>query len=138
MAEAVFAHKVEQAGLAEKIEIDSAGTGSWHTGEPAHHGTLEVLAKNKITRTHAARTITKSDLNYYDYILTMDEDNFRAVKYLGKSTAMIARFLDYAPSVGMREVPDPWFDGKFDRVYDMVDRAAEGLLKAILVDHFDG
>ncbi len=131
MAEAVFAHKVEVSGLSDLIEVDSAGTGNWHTGEPAHFGTREVLAKNKIVRNHEARTITKADLTEFDYILTMDEDNFRAVKYLGASTAVIARFLDYAPALGLREVPDPWFDGRFSHVYDLVSQASDGLLNAI-------
>jgi len=136
MAEAVFAEKLKQAGLEEVFEVDSAGTGNWHTGDPAHRGTLEVLARHNITRPHAARTISKTDLTGYDYILTMDEDNLRVVKYLGKSTAMIARFLDYAPSLGIKEIPDPWFDGRFEYVYELVEQASDGLLKAIIAERF--
>jgi protein-tyrosine phosphatase len=127
---------VGQALLSEWIEADSAGTGNWHVGEPPHTGTMEILAKNKIISNHTARALTKADLSKFDYILTMDEDNFRSVKYLGPSTATIARFLDYAPAAGVREVPDPWFDGRFQYVYELVDRAADGLLNAIKAKHF--
>jgi len=132
MAEAIFAHKVREAGLSDQIEVDSAGTGGWHVGDPPHNGTLSLLAEKNIPYSHVARTITKADLSGFDYILTMDEDNFRAVKYLGPSTAVIQRFLDYAPNLGVREVPDPWFDGRFEYVYQLVDEASTGLLNAII------
>jgi protein-tyrosine phosphatase len=131
MAEAVFAHKLLEAGLVDLVEVDSAGTGNWHVGDPAHAGTRDLLAQKNISCTHLARVITRNDLKQFDYILTMDEDNFRAVKYLGPATATVSRFLDYAPALGVREVPDPWFDGRFSYVYELVDAAATGLLEAI-------
>lgn len=137
MAEAVFAHKVKAAGLSEWIEADSAGTGSWHTGDPPHRGTTELLSRKQIEYFHIARTIEPSDLNAFDYVLTMDNENLRSVKVIGTGTAVVRPFLEYAPALGIREVPDPWFDGKFDRVYDLVAAASDGLLNEIKSKYFE-
>jgi protein-tyrosine phosphatase len=135
MAEAVFAHKVKEAGLRDIIDVDSAGTGSWHTGEPPHSGTIALLEEKEIAHSHRARTLTKSDLNEFDYILTMDEDNYRTVRYFGRASAKIARLIEFAPELNVREVPDPWFDGRFAHVYDLIEKASDGLLQAIRAEH---
>jgi len=131
MAEAVFAHKVREAGLANDIYTDSAGTGNWHIGSQPHHGTRRILAKNAIQYSHAARQIVATDLERFDYVLTMDDDNLYNVERMGKGKAVVRRFLDYAPQTGISEVPDPYFTGNFEEVYDLVDAAADGLLDAI-------
>jgi protein-tyrosine phosphatase len=131
MAEAVFAHKVKDAGLADIIEVDSAATSSWELGQPPHSGTMAVLKKRQIVFDHVARKITKVDLEKFDYILTMDEDNNRSVSSMGPTSAKVLRFLDFAPGLGIKEVPDPWYDGRFEYVYELIDEAAEGLLNAI-------
>ena len=128
MAEAVFAHKVLEAGLEDEIFIDSAGTGNWHAGKLPHDGTLKVLARHGIHTTHLARQITLADLNEFDYILTMDDQNYFDVSTLGEGSAMIVRLLDFAPESGVREVPDPFFTGGFEGVYDLVDVATDELL----------
>lgn len=133
MAEAVFRHKVRAAGLEGKIEADSAGTGDWHVGEPPHPGTRRALADNDVEYQHRARLVTAQDLQAFDYILTMDDANLRAVQGLskGQSRGKIAPFLDYAPLSGVREVPDPYYTSNFEEVYALVDQAADGLLAAI-------
>lgn len=135
MAEAVFMHKVHEAGLEAKIEADSAGTGSWHVGEPPHVGTRRILAANGIEYTHAARALSQADLNRFDYILTMDEQNYRDVQSLGTGSAKLNRFLDYAPDISESDVPDPYYSGGFEGVYAMVDAAADGLLASIRREH---
>lgn len=135
MAEAVFAHKIREAGLEGSISTDSAGTGNWHVGDPPHHGTRRMLAKNAIQYSHAARQTVASDLEKFDYILTMDDDNFENVNRMGKGKALVRPFLDYAPGSGISEVPDPYYTGNFEAVYDLVDEAADGLLAAIRRDH---
>lgn len=133
MAEAVFQNLVNEAGLSDEIIIDSAGTGSWHVGERAHRGTLAVLKKHGIDYNGRARQITSSDFNQFDYILTMDEDNLADVRRMvpENSHAVVARFLDFGENLPAREVPDPYYDGRFDEVYDLVRRGAEGLLAFI-------
>ena len=135
MAEAVFAHKVRAAGLEDVIEADSAGTGDWHIGEVPHRGTRALLKERKITYTHAARLVTPRDLDTFDYVLTMDSQNLANVKALGMGRAVVRPFLDYAPHLPLREVPDPYFTGDFAETYALVGAAADGLLAAIRAEH---
>ena len=135
MAEAVFQHKVRAAGLEDKIESDSAGTGDWHVGAPPHPGTLALLAQNQIEYTHQGRRITAQDFSAFDYILTMDSQNLRDVRALGAGSAAVRPFLNYAPENPVREVPDPYLSGGFEGVYALVNEASEGLLKAIRAEH---
>jgi protein-tyrosine phosphatase len=135
MAEAVFRHKVRAAGLENQIEADSAGTGHWHLGHPPHRGTRALLTRNNIEYTHQARLITAGDLDSFDYILTMDDQNLADVRALGPARAVVRPFLDYAPDGPHREVPDPYYTGGFDEVYALVDEAADGLLRAIREEH---
>ena len=135
MAEGVFQHKVKEAGLSNKITTDSAGTGHWHIGKPPHQGTRQILEVNGIAYSHRARQIAEEDLDAFDYILTMDEMNWYEVQILGRGTAKIARFLDYAPQFGIQEVPDPYYTGGFGEVYKLVDAAATGLLTALRTEY---
>lgn len=135
MAEAVFLHKVQQAGLAGQIKADSAGTGDWHVGKPPHPGTTRLLAQNGVEYAHAARQISTADLNAFDYIVTMDEANRQGVYVLGQGKARVVALLDYAPHLNIAEVPDPYYTGNFEEVYHLVDAAAEGLLTAIREEH---
>lgn len=133
MAEAVFRHKVSAAGLEDMIEADSAGTGDWHLGEPPHPGTQRALAANAVEYQHRARLITVQDLQTFDYVLTMDNANLRAVQAMGqgKSRGKIIPFLDYASGTAVREVPDPYYTGNFEEVCALVEHAADGLLAEI-------
>jgi protein-tyrosine phosphatase len=135
MAEAVFAHKVREAGLENEIEIDSAGTGAWHVGHPAHHGTLDVLRRNTIPYDGRARQIQADDLAKFDYIVTMDDENLRNVRTLGKSVGHVRPLLAYAPTLFTHEVPDPYYAGGFDKVYELVNSGCTGLLEAIRAEH---
>jgi protein-tyrosine phosphatase len=141
MAEAVFAHMVREAKLEEKIEIDSAGTGDWHAGRPAHHGTLQVLAAQRIPYDGRARQIVARDLDEFDYIVTMDEQNLSGVRELqsARHRAQVKPLLEFAlegsPARLVREVPDPYYDGGFDHVFDLVSEGCAGLLETIRQEH---
>lgn len=137
MAEGVFQHFVNKAGLGEQILVDSAGTGGWHVGERAHGGTRQQLKQHGIPYNGRSRQVRRGDFADFDYILAMDLDNLANLQSMdgGKSAATIKLFLDYAPQTGVREVPDPYYDGGFDRVYDLVEQAAQGLLAAIREEH---
>jgi len=131
MAEAVFMHKVREAGLEGEIEADSAGTGDWHIGNPPHPGTQEILTQNGIDYAHLGRRLTRDDLNEFAYVIAMDNTNLRDIQSLGPSRAVVRRFLDYAPNSRFREVPDPYLNGGFAGVYKLVTEASDGLLAAI-------
>ena len=142
MAEAVFTHLVQQAGLENQIEADSAGTGDWHVGEPAHKGTRGVLRENGIEYSGCARQLSPGDFSDFDYIITMDNENLanvRALEHEAQSTrAHVAPLLEYASAVvgiNVREVPDPYFGGGFDIVYRLVHAGCSGLLEHIRHEH---
>ena len=136
MAEGVFQHLVKQAGLEDQIEVDSAGTGGWHVGDLAHPGTRKVLQKHNIPYDGRARQFTSSDLDQFDYVLAMDASNLANLQRYHKGNVQL--FLHYANqegTVGDREVPDPYYDGRFDEVYDLVSKGAAALLAHIREEH---
>lgn len=134
MAEAVFAAKVAAAGLTDRVLVDSAGTGDWHVGQQAHSGTRRMLAEKGIAYSGRARHFTRADLSRFDYILTMDDDNLSTVLAYGNGTAIVRPFMEFAPQLGLTEVPDPYFSGNFTQTYKLVDAAADGLLDHIRKD----
>lgn len=132
MAEAVFRQMVAEAGLSDKIEIDSAGTSRWEAGSPAHPGTLNILRKHGIQHNGRARQIRHDDLNEFDYVLAMDRENLGFIRrYATGTSAEIRLFLSYAKDAGlisMDEVPDPYYDDNFERTYDLVTVGCQALL----------
>lgn len=139
MAEGVFRDMVDKAGLGNQIIVDSAGTGSWHVGESAHQGTLNELQKHGIHYTGRARQLTRTDLHEYDYVLAMDYDNLAGIRRIADHTqAEIQMFLSYANKAGttaVEEMPDPYYSGGFDRVYDLVHKGCVALLEHIRAQH---
>lgn len=139
MAEAVFQHKVEQAGLRDEIMVDSAGTGDWHIGERAHPGTRKVLQEHGIAYNGRARQIRPSDTADFDYILAMDSSNLANLQRIGpKSRAEISLFLDAAHRAGIvdtTDVPDPYYTGQYDLVYGLVEKGTSALLDTIREKH---
>jgi protein-tyrosine phosphatase len=136
MAEAVFRHLVAQAGLADRIVADSAGTGAWHVGELPHHGTRRVLRERGIDYSHSARVIVPDDLTRFDYLIALDSENLADLRRLARGGhPKIARLLDYAPGARTRDVPDPYYTGGFGAVYDLVEQGCRGLLEQIIMDH---
>jgi protein-tyrosine phosphatase len=139
MAEAVFQDMVNKAGLSEKIKSDSAGTGSWHSGEPPHASTLNVLRRNGISYNGRSRQIERRDLDRFDYVLVMDRDNLSYVEWSRSDAKVeIGMFLGYAKAAGLvetDEVPDPYYEDTFDYVYSLVLRGSKGLLDYIRQAH---
>lgn len=138
MAEGVFQHMVDEAGLGDDILADSAGTGSWHVDEPAHSGTRQVLEQNGIAYNGRSRKFARQDFDNFDYILAMDRSNERDMRALlrgDEKDAEIRMFMSFAPETGVEDVPDPYYRGRFDFVYELVDKAAAGLLAYIREQH---
>ena len=132
MAEAVFRHKVKQAGLENEIEADSAGTGDWHIGAVPHKGTRTILDANRIGyEGMQARQIVIADLDDFDYVLTMDAANLSNVHALGTGRAHVSPLMNYAPHMGVSDVPDPYYTGGYENVFSLVNAACDGLLAAI-------
>ncbi|MGC8667849.1 MAG: low molecular weight protein-tyrosine-phosphatase [Chthonomonadales bacterium] len=132
MAEAVFRHMVNQEGLAGEFEIDSAGTGFWHVGEPPHPGTRNVLASHGIACSGRARQVSPKDLEYFDWVVAMDDENYQDLVAMGRPRGRLVRLADYVRTPGVDGVPDPYYTGGFDRVFEIVWDGCRGLLEAIL------
>jgi protein-tyrosine phosphatase len=136
MAEAVFRHLVARAGLADRVVADSAGTGAWHVGEPPHHGTRRALRERGIDYSHRARAVAPDDFTRFDYLVALDSENLADLRALARGGhPNITRLLDYAPGARTRDVPDPYYTGGFDAVYDLVEQGCRGLLERIIVEH---
>lgn len=133
MAEAVFRHKLQAKGLEGRVNVDSAGTGSWHTGKPPHEGTRHVLDREGISYAGmAARTFHGGDFKSFDYIVCMDQSNGSNVRQVdGGEEAELMFFMDLLPHETLREVPDPYFTGNFDEVYRLIDAGCEELVRLI-------
>jgi protein-tyrosine phosphatase len=136
-AEAMLRRKIHEAGLDDRIEVDSAGTAGYHVGSPPDrraiaHGERRGL-KMKALR---GRQVSAGDFQRFDFILAMDEDNLADLEEIRPpgSRAHLALLMSYAPGARSRVVPDPYYgsaDG-FEAVLDLVEEAAQGFLGAVL------
>ncbi len=139
-AHGVFRQLVQDQGLADRIEIDSAGTHAYHVGEPPDRRARQTAARRGIPLDDLrARQVVTDDIDYYDYVLAMDQDNYHGLSAICPPgmERKIGLYLDYAADLRLREVPDPYYGGPdgFEEVFDMVDAAAKGLLADIRRRH---
>ncbi|OAB44551.1 low molecular weight protein-tyrosine-phosphatase [Paenibacillus glacialis] len=134
MAEAVLRDKINKQGLEQQITVDSAGTGDWHIGHPPHEGTRKMLDTHVISyEGMAARQVLSEDFSAFDYIICMDESNLTNLRKLeGGIEAVIIQFMDLLPEETLREVPDPYFTGNFEEVYELMDAGCDVLLSKIV------
>jgi low molecular weight protein-tyrosine phosphatase len=136
MAEAVFRNLVKQEGVADHFEIASAGTGDWHVGEPPHRGTRETLKRHGIEPNGlVAKHVSQVMLDRADYVVAMDDENVSDLRSWRIDRKKISRILDYARDLDVRDVPDPYYDGRFELVYQLVSKGSQGLLKQIREQH---
>ena len=135
-AEGVFRKLVSDAGVGDKIFVDSAGTGAWHVDQAPDRRSQEAARKRGIDLSaQRARQVTTDDFKNFDYVLAMDAANLRILSELCPSdlASSVSLFLDYAPSLKWREVPDPYHGGGrgFEGGLDLVEVASNGLLSHI-------
>jgi len=140
-AEAVFRHLVRDAGLEAAIEIDSAGMGSWHTGDSPDPRSVEAAAQRGIPVEGAARTVRVEDFVHFDYLIAMDRENRSDLLALapdGDARERVALLRDFDPEAESgAEVPDPYYGGDegFDLVLDICEAACRGLLDYVRKRH---
>jgi protein-tyrosine phosphatase len=132
-AEGVFRAAAERAGVAHRLRIDSAGTGDWHIGEPPDRRAIAAARERGIELAHLrARQVDHADFSRFDWILAMDHSNLATLAAMRPASwrGHLGLFLDFAPELGVTEVPDPWSGGpdEFARVLDLVEQASEALL----------
>lgn len=132
MAEFVLKDMVNKKGLQDEYEIRSAATSTEEIGSPVHSGTRKILSEHGISCAgKVAVQIKKSDCEYYDYIIGMDDMNIRNIKRIcppGTETKVF-KLLDFAGE--KRDISDPWYTGDFQKTYDDVIQGCNGLLKYI-------
>lgn len=137
MAEAVLRHKINEHDLSQAIVVDSAGTGDWHIGKVPHEGTRHILDQKGIGyKDMTARLVISDDFQKFDYIVCMDRSNGDNVRKLpGGEQTKLFFFMDLLPEEELREVPDPYFTGNFEQVYDLIDAGCDVLLETIIREH---
>jgi protein-tyrosine phosphatase len=138
LAQGVFEGVLRREGLEGEVSVDSAGTGSWHVGSPPDERALSAASLRGVDiSSQRARHVTPEDCENFDYVLTMDEENYRAVAGLCRGGAVVRPFLDFATDSSETAVPDPYYGGPdgFEHVLDLVEEASEGLLEDIRERH---
>jgi len=139
-AEGVFRKLVRDHGLADRVTVGSAGTGGWHVGEPPDGRAVEAAGRRGVDLSGIrARQAKRGDFKRFDYVVAMDVENLRSLARICPEGERhrLHLFLDFAPELGRRDVPDPFYGGGdgFEAVLDMVEAAAEGLLLHIREKH---
>jgi protein-tyrosine phosphatase len=135
-AEGIFRKHVTDAGLADRIHVESAGTHAYHAGAAPDHRAQAAAARRGVTLTHIrARRVSDDDFETFDYIFAMDKDNLGELleRAPEKDREKVRLFLDFAGTGRAAEVPDPYYGGAsgFELVLDLVEQASERLLQRI-------
>lgn len=135
-AEGVFRHLLDERGLNQRFEVDSAGTHAYHIGEAPDLRSQRAARDRGVELGHLrARKVVYGDFEDFDYILAMDAENHDILyaacpdQYRHK----LSLFLEFAPQLSTREVPDPYYGGGqgFERVLDLVETASAGFLATL-------
>ncbi len=135
-AEAVFFKRLQETHLADSVDVDSAGTSSWHIGSAPDSRTIKTGRSRGYELAHLrGRQVSESDFYQFDYILAMDSTNLKALEEMCPVDAKVELklFLDYTSQTQYVEVPDPYYGGRqdFELVIDLAEDASAGLLSAI-------
>ena len=137
-AEAIFKSLLEKKGLTDGFIVDSAGTGGWHIGKKADYRMRIAAERRDINIESRARQFNSKDFEKFNYILAMDDSNFRNIEDLKNKTASsdfasIIKIQNFRSVFNEREVPDPYFGGDegFDYVLDILEDSVNGFLESI-------
>ena len=135
-AEAVFRKLAADAGMAEAVTADSAGTHGYHVGEPPDPRSQKAAAKRGYDLSALrARTIEDADFQRFDLILAMDQEHYATLSRIAGAAAghKLKLMMSYARRFKERDVPDPYYGVPqgFERVLDMLEDAAKGLLESL-------
>ena len=134
-AEGVFRSIIKKNNHSETFEIDSAGTHAYNIGNPPDSRSQATAISYGVDLSNQkARQVHESDFYYYDFILAMDVNNLEILKSIcpNESQSQIQLLLDYHPSIELQSVPDPYYEGKFDEVFDMVYSACSSFFESIV------
>ncbi|MGC9370760.1 MAG: low molecular weight protein-tyrosine-phosphatase [Paracoccaceae bacterium] len=127
-AHGVFEHLAREAEV--PVHVESAGTGGWHVGDPPDARAAAEAARRGYDLSHLrAQQVTGRDFHRFDLIVAMDQSNVAALERMRPmdSETPVELFLSYAETDRL-EVPDPYYEGGFDLVLDLIEDASRGLL----------
>ncbi len=132
----VLQHLVDAAGLSDQFEIESAGTIGFHVGSPPDARMQQNMRARGIPIIGKSKQLSSRDLDYYDLILAMDQDNLAGARRLDpnkKHWDKIQLFCDYCTEHDVTEVPDPYYGGDqgFEHVMDLIEDGCRNLLKSL-------
>lgn len=132
-AEGVLRHKLREAGLEGRIEVDSAGTGDWHVGKPADLRTCQAAQlRGYDLSALRARQVSVADFHAFDLILAMDSSNLHDLQQLRPGNHDVAELDLFLRryQLELDEVPDPYYGGTagFEQVLDLIERAGDALV----------
>ncbi|QNI02677.1 low molecular weight phosphotyrosine protein phosphatase [Halomonas sp. SH5A2] len=138
-AEGVFRRALARAGWQDRVVVDSCGVGQWHVGNAPDPRAQAAAEQRGIDISGLrARQLQAQDFADFDYVLGMDRDNLRAMLAMkpAHANAHVGLFLDFA-DLTESEVPDPYYGGDegFERVFNLLEAAAEGLVEHIQRGH---
>src|SRR5438046_2723584 len=129
---------IAEAGLEDHIEVESAGTGSWHIGKAPDARATSAARARGIALEGAARQVTRADFSDYDLVIAMDQENASDLIALAPpdqrgKIRLLRQFDPRARESGDLDVPDPYYGGEdgFEHVLDVVDAACRGLLSEL-------
>lgn len=133
VAEGVLRSRIETSSVAGRVELDSAGTGDWHVGEPPDRRSIANAAEHGVDISGLrARQLAASDYTEFDWLLCADRANLRDVRARAPrgARARSALLLDWCGLETEGEVPDPYTGGpaQFEHVFQLLDRAADGAI----------
>ncbi|MEJ2510384.1 MAG: low molecular weight phosphotyrosine protein phosphatase [Anaerolineales bacterium] len=137
LAEHMFAHLAEKAGVADKYFVDSAGTSAYHIGEQPDSRMRRVAAQNGLQYDGRAKQFQEDDYDRFDFIIPQDQDNLRNLRWLARGPADEAKLFTmrtFDPLGSSNDgVPDPYYGGAdgFQTTFEIVRRSCQGLLDAL-------
>ena len=135
MAEAVFKDMIVRRGLEDRFDVGSAAVSSEELGNPVYPSANHELMRRGLPRSdHRAWRLSQSDYDRYDYFICMDRDNVHRLQRIfgGDNERKIGLLLAYTDNP--REIEDPWYTGRFDKVYDEIVEGCEALLDELIAD----
>jgi protein-tyrosine phosphatase len=129
---------VDEAGLSDRITVDSAGTSTEELGNPVDRRAVKEAARRGITLEHTAWQFQPEDFDRYDMVLIADSVNFERMRRRTRNADDVAKLrllLEFDPDHDPQalDVPDPWYGGEdgFVHVYDLMEAACRGLLEQL-------
>lgn len=143
MAEGALRARLEASPLAGRVQVDSAGTGDWHVGQPPDPRAIACAAGHGVDISGLrARQLRPQDFQTFDWVLCADDANLRDAGRLGGVGAheRLALYLPWSGGQGVRAIPDPYTGGHdhFEQVWSLVDDAAKRAVARLLHDADSG